>query len=149
MKTAELTGADLALWVARNDPRCNDITFRREGDHGIGYGEIGTSEEFPCVIVTSEAHAVKRIMLRKKYGHIEIYAPHEDWVYGGPLIQQHVIGFGIPVTDAGVRVPNGDYQAFLKKGSEMVVAYGPTHLIAAMRSIVRSVYGDTVPDEVA
>ena len=63
--------------------------------------------------------------------------PSTSWAQGGPIIEREVIGFGIPISDLG-------YQAFLYKEGQPVVAWGKTHLIAAMRAYVASKFGDEV-----
>lgn len=107
---AELTGADLALWVAR--------AARLEGAeiaHGhCRIGAKGTSQR-------------------------RDFAPHEDWAQGGPLLEAYAIGFE-PISDAEWLAED---HITLRSGR------GQTPLIAAMRALVASVYGDTVPDEVA
>lgn len=109
---SELTGADLALWVARavgNEVDAGDGVF-----DDVGYvGHIG--------------------------GSIQPYAPHEDWAQGGPLLEQFAIGFH-PISDA---------EWLAEEHITGRTGRGPTQLIAAMRALVASVYGDTVPDEVA
>lgn len=74
------------------------------------------------------------------------YEPHGKWEYGGRILEQHKISltwcwnFEEPEWCA-------DMNEHAIKTHR--VAYGPTPLIAAMRALVASAYGDTVPDEVA
>lgn len=109
---AELTGADLALWVGRAasadfGPDCH------QGEYIIIGGHSGTPPQ--------------------------VYAPHEDWAQGGPLLEAYAIGFE-PISDA---------EWLAEDHITLSSGRGPTPLIAAMRALVASVYGDTVPDEVA
>jgi hypothetical protein len=67
------------------------------------------------------------------------FAPHEDWAQGGPLLEAYAIGFE-PISDAEWLAED---HITLRSGR------GPTPLIAAMRALVASIYGDTVPDEAA
>jgi hypothetical protein len=140
MRTADLTGALLALWAARHDPRCVDITWKQVNDDWIGYGTIGSSPEFPCLIVT-DAPVIKRLKLAREHG-AEIYAPHEDWAQGGPIIESERI-LVAPEYEGG-------WNAAVYGDSEesLCVEFGPTLLIAAMRAYVGSKFGGTVPDEV-
>ena len=118
---AELTGADLALWVAR--------AARLEGAeiaHGhCRVGAKGTSQR-------------------------RDFAPHEDWAQGGPLIDQFDVMF-----EVAAEVYDASYYAYLEGVDSTadrpfpIGQYGKTRLVAASRAIVESVYGDTVPDEVA
>ena len=76
---------------------------------------------------------------------MEVYRPHEDWAQGGPLIDR----FGVDVC----KDSDGMYWAEIAgsvhiPGSD-IGAFGATRLEAAMRCIVRSIYGDAVSDEVA
>ena len=127
MRTSELSGAVLALWVAR----ALKMTQPRIAFDICRVGALLTPET-------------------------RDFAPHEDWSCGGPLIEQQEIGIGIiqgiaphdgteairwAVTKWHARVLAGD-----NGGPKME---GPTPLVAAMRALVASVYGDTVPDEVA
>lgn len=73
-------------------------------------------------------------------GSIQAFAPHEDWSQGGPLIEKH----GIALGKIG---PIGTPMAY-EAGEDTALQFGPTPLIAAMRALVASVYGDSVPDEV-
>lgn len=120
---AELTGADLALWVGRAasadfGPDCH------QGEYIIIGGHSGTPPQ--------------------------VYAPHEDWAQGGPLIDQFDVMF-----EVAADVYGASYYAYLEGVASTSEApfplgqYGETRLIAACRAIVESVYGSTVPDEVA
>lgn len=118
MLTAELTGADLALWVAR----------------AIGYKAATILDDGIVAYVPKENGPI-----------YEPFAPHEDWAQGGPLIEQHggslfrcnedapfwVATCGDRTSDRGWPIPQE----------------GPTALIAAMRALVASVYGDSVPEQ--
>ncbi len=69
------------------------------------------------------------------------FQPHEDWAQGGPLIEKHLIsveyGHG---GDQPWRAEIG----FVHNLTDGVTVYGPTALIAAMRALVASVYGEEV-----
>lgn len=143
-KVQDLTGALLALWVARHDPRCEGLRWDRVEDYWIGFGTIGSSPEFPCLIIT-DAKPIDRVLLSTKH-HATIYAPHEDWAQGGPIISANAIAF---VGEPGGVEENGQWCAYFSDGPDAWEGRGETHLIAAMRARVASKYGDTVPDEVA
>lgn len=124
MMTAELTGADLARWVARS------LKFSLRQTNGFG-GKTIIVEQFPAVVGYIGGDYTPQ------------FAPHEDWAQGGPLIEKHRIEIGTPTetgTFAGVWTANTEWG--WPDGLR-----GQTPLIAAMRAIVASVYGDTVPDE--
>lgn len=118
MKTSELTGAALALWVARAIGQeatisLNDRCFMLEG--GV-----------------------------KAYW----FKPHEDWSQGGPLLEKHRIETSPTYAFDGVTVTGWSAMMFNDTNSPHLPAYdvGPTLLVAAMRVLVASVYGDTVED---
>jgi hypothetical protein len=72
------------------------------------------------------------------------YQPSQSWTQGGPLIEKHRIELGAPTesgTFAGIWTANTEW-------GHVNGWQGPTPLIAAMRALVASVYGDSVPDEV-
>lgn len=130
---AELTGADLALWGGRAasadfGPDCH------QGEYIIIGGHSGTPPQ--------------------------VYAPHEDWAQGGPLIKQYNIQLGPPTNPVhrcggpnGGRGQSGVWTACTwtrgANGRRSIALHETEPLVAAMRCIVRVVYGDTVPDEVS
>jgi hypothetical protein len=141
MKTAELTGALLDLWVAKSDPRCNGLTFEDRGDHIVGVADID-GEKVVCIFIHS-GNIVDTMRLRRKYD-AEHYSPSTVWQNGGPIIDRE----------------HGTFTAYFGSGdnlshytSDMGVdlnryrAPGPTHLIAAMRAFVGSKFGAEVPDD--
>src|ERR1700693_4507464 len=83
-RVADLAGAELSYWVAQIDPARKGIRWQRERDHWIGFGRIGSSPEFPCWLIMN-ADKSEREKLRG-YLRAKVYAPHEDWAQGGPLI---------------------------------------------------------------
>lgn len=118
---ATLAGADLALWVAR-------ATGLEGAEIAHGHCRIGA----------------------KGTGQRRDFAPYEDWAQGGPLIDQFDVMF-----EVAADVYGASYYAYLEGVASTAEKpfplgqYGETRLIAACRAIVESVYGDTVPDEVA
>jgi Protein of unknown function (DUF2591) len=118
---AELTGVDLALWVARA-LRLDDA----------------------CI-----AFDICRVGKRCTPQRID-FEPHEDWAQGGPLIDQFNVMF-----EVAAEVYDASYYAYLEGIASTAEKpfplgqYGETRLIAACRAIVESVYGSSVPDEVA
>ena len=69
------------------------------------------------------------------------YSPSTDWDVGGPIIEKHAIG----VAQYG---PNDTWKAAIGI-TPYGCAYGPTPLVAAMRTFVASKMGDEVeiPEE--
>lgn len=120
---ASLAGADLARWVGRLD--------------GADFGPDYDQGEY---LITG-GHS----------GHVpEIYNPHEDWAIGGPLIEKHHIETAPTYADDGVCVTGWMAMMFndVANPHPLICVYGPTLLVAAMRALVASVYGENVPDEV-
>lgn len=80
------------------------------------------------------------------------YSPSTDWAHGGPIIEQEeieLLNFG------SYSYLGSPWEAQIGCDSHYIDQYpgdaigGSTPLIAAMRAIVASTFGDTVPDEVA
>jgi hypothetical protein len=71
-----------------------------------------------------------------------------DWAACGPIIERDKIGSRIvSIGGAMAGTPETiEYRCSIGGGPELV---GPTHLVAAMRAKVASVYGEEVLDEVA
>ena len=69
------------------------------------------------------------------------WVPSVNWYQGGPLIEEHFVFVGPPNYDCK------DYVASIPDPHDdegCLVVFGQTHLIAACRAIVASVFGDTV-----
>ncbi len=64
------------------------------------------------------------------------FAPSNDWAHGGPLIPGGVVDHS---------AIHNDHAFTFVKDNTRGHGTGPTLLIAAMRALVHSVYGDTVP----
>lgn len=64
------------------------------------------------------------------------WEPSTDWAQGGPIIERERININERDGDCWGAFYSGKWTKF-----------GPTPLIAAMRTFVASKYGDTVPDE--
>lgn len=121
---ATLAGADLALWVAR----------------AVGVDAILDGQGY-CVTYYGVDHD----------GHIggRNYSPHEHWSDGGPLIEKHTIAIAKGANQ--ICFPGWHAKVGLVNAYDPITGrqFGPTPLVAAMRALVWSVYGDDVPDEVA
>lgn len=123
---ATLDGADLALWVARAEK----LTFVMRGEWPAF--ETDFDPETRCHEFSIDEW--------KCWLH---FKPHEDWEQGGPLIEWHDIFFNRSNFDEC-----GKVFAFIytDDGSDVLAQqYGKTRLVAAMRALVASVYGATVP----
>lgn len=151
---SELTGADLALWVAKCDPRCVGLTFERRGNHAVGI-----ADGVVCIAIY-DGTIQQRIKLRHDYRDVEYYAPHEDWQQGGPIIRRANIGISPPTSPVhrcgGPNAGHGQSKAWTActwtrglDGRRSIGMHDTSPLIAAMRCFVRSVYGETVTDEVS
>lgn len=66
---------------------------------------------------------------------VDVWHPSIDWIQGGPLIDEFMIGFGV-YSDA--------YLAVIGVNEISGAELGRTHLIAACRAIVAAKLGDTV-----
>jgi hypothetical protein len=85
-------------------------------------------------------------IIREPGGAPVSYAPSSSWVDGGPLVER--LPFGAFERDGG----HGTWRAVLHRavpaaGERCTFNQsGPTLLIAAMRTLVASTFGDDVPD---
>jgi hypothetical protein len=73
------------------------------------------------------------------------YRPTRQWSEGGQLIDKHRINFATIGTGPRDEHGNEPIVAITANGRNAMT--GPTHLIAAMRAIVRDTYGEEIPDE--
>jgi len=105
MKTSELSGAELDMWVAKAEEKLAWISSN---------GKVYTEEGW--------------------------YSPSTDWSQGGPLIQREFVTI-YPET-----YTSGDLW-FASPFSGTESFEGETPLIAAMRCLVASKFGNEVPDE--
>ncbi|WP_175921400.1 phage protein NinX family protein [Burkholderia latens] len=119
MRVQDLVGAPLDFWVAM---------AQELGAPRVGVGASG------CTVV------------REAGGAPVPYAPSSSWADGGPLVEQ--LPFGAFERDGG----HGAWRAVLHRavpaaGERCTFNQsGPTLLIAAMRTLVASTFGDDVPD---
>lgn len=125
---AELTGADLALWVARASGLNAEVRSY----------EMADGRHYYCNVRT----------LTRNYP----FSPHEDWAQAGPLIVSHEIAVA-PIQGRESAARQWKLRRWnarmMKGGRDGLEMEGATALVAAMRALVASVYGGTVPDEVA
>lgn len=70
---------------------------------------------------------------------VDDFHPHEDWSQGRPMMEEYGICLG---KNGPLGTPMG-YEAGYDDGEPQ---YGPTPLVAAMRSIVEMKFGDQVAD---
>ena len=118
---AELTGANLALWVA----------------HALELDDA-------CI-----AFDICRVGKRCTPQRID-FAPHEDWAQGGPLIDQFDVMFEVAADVYGASYyAYLEGVASTSEKPFPIGQYGETRLISACRAMVEFIYGNTVPDEVA
>ena len=140
MNTEELTGADLALWVAR----AIKMEFVMRGDWPAEETEFA-----------SETHCNESST--KEWKCWLYFKPHEDWSQGGPLIEKYKIGVACQGRDSWTAAYDGpsspmaetsEYPSYwgFQRSTNMVD--GPTPLVAAMRALVFSVYGENVEDSI-
>lgn len=128
MKTADLTGTLLDYWVALALGYTllpTDGGYRVRDENGEYLGRIGERPNATTWLRWSE-----------------------DWAQGGPIIERTgmaVVKFYEPVDGP---VAQGMEWAALSL-DDSIRRDGPTPLIAAMRALVASKFGDEVPDEPA
>lgn len=123
----KLVGVDLDYWVALaikaqfveivGEHTCfADYKAAARAERGAPFG--GGEEQMACM-----------------------FQPSTDWQKGGYVIERNRIGIA-PDTDGWY----ADMEMLTRQeGSQAEYAYGPTPLIAAMRCLVRSVYGHEAP----
>ena len=140
---AELTGAGLALWVARAA--------------GIEHVMRG---EWPAIVEQwdPEAPASEHVG-HPEYANYIHFRPHEEWSQGGPIIERANISLHPPTSpvhrcggpNAGAGQSGVWSACTWTHGANGKRAFGMddrSPLVAAMRCYVRYVYGDAVSDEV-
>lgn len=129
-RVADLAGADLDAWVAR--ALGWQLFYMEPGQLWLTLFEKPGGGEGPIGSIESGAEI------------FDDFKPSTKWQDGGPLIEKYRIDLGAPTesgTFAGIWMANTEW-------GHINGWQGPTPLIAAMRALVASVYGDTVPDEV-
>ena len=116
--------------------------------------EVSTAELTGAALDLAMADAV---MTHYQYGSGEIYLPNSsgeftrlfqpstDWAQCGPLIEKHQVNLIARPS------PEDWCGAYIENGGVRILQDGETLLIAACRTIVASVYGETVsvPRELA
>lgn len=139
MKVSELQGADLDYWVARaegwEDDRPQDRQMKKRGI----VPNAGYSQGYSRVLVGPRPERGMHLNNLACF-----WSPSTMWNVGGPIIER----VGMLIRPHGW---HGDkitlWAAFCYDWSrgENYGQTGETPLIAAMRSYVRSVYGDELP----
>lgn len=153
MKTSELTGAMLDLWVAKSDPRCEGLTWEQREDHWAGVCEAGVA-----AFIAPKGFA-QALRLRRQYGNgAEQYAPSMNWQQGGPIIERENIQLGPPTQrvhrSGGPNAGWGESGIWSActwhngaNGRRPIAHDENSPLIAAMRCYVASKFGAEVPEE--
>ena len=139
MKTADLIGADLDYWVAKALNMPNACT-------GASWAYITNSAMESIRFSPSTDFADGGPLLESN--QIFVDPPHDMHVHGGSRAGWHSEKEWMCTVSARVRVywrPDDDRNGFLKRG-RVGRGKGPTLLIAAMRAIVTSVFGEEVPE---
>jgi hypothetical protein len=122
-RVADLAGADLALWVARATKL--DFVMRKE---------------WPAIETEFDPETHCNEYSLKEWKCWLYFKPHEDWAQGGPLIPGGMVH----------HIALGDLHQFtFIDGAIKGFGEGPTMLIAAMRALVASKFGDQVDAIVA
>ncbi len=125
MKVSELTAAQLDYWVAKAE--------------GVEHPRAMRKMAPGFVMVPYETEDDDGPITRYR-----AFEPSSAWIDGGPLIHAHRISFATIGTGPRDESGNEPIVAITYTGRHAMTA--PTHLIAAMRAIVRDKFGDEVPD---
>jgi hypothetical protein len=120
MRTTDLTGALLDKWVCRIE--LDEFNGRTNDD-------------------------ALRAAVVAKIGSVP-FSPSTNWAQGGPIIEHERIAI-FPGTKGKWRAVHNFWDTSESRSDRPVPAWFDDPLIAAMCAYVASVYGDTVPDEVA
>lgn len=78
-------------------------------------------------------------------GYAHLWNPCYDWAQGGPLLEKYAV-------ELAFTGPNADERCMALMFNDesdphpLVMQFGDSYLIAGMRAIVCSVYGDEVPE---
>ncbi|WP_321905100.1 phage protein NinX family protein [Paraburkholderia tropica] len=123
MKVEELEGEALDYWVAKA------LGFAHTSASEAAFALDGQTD--PCVFTTSSG----KLRLAKA-DSVTAWNPSADWSCGGPIIERERVGI-MPVGIEWKAYAIGDMDA---------TAYGVEPLIAAMRAIVASKFGEEVED---
>lgn len=131
MKTSELEGVQLDYWTARADGR--EAKIMQPGER-LGRMRAAMTEP-TCVVLAPD--------------YTGLWKPFRvDWDSAGPIIDREQGSIERYRRMMGPD-PCGEPYYCADMGTEnRWRAYGPTHLIAAMRAFVGSRFGHEVPDEV-
>ena len=125
MKTAELEGAELDYWTAKAE--------------GL---ELPSIHVLP--VYNDEVCILGGIC---KEGGPEVYRPSIDWSKGGPIIERERIelvnGDERGKWEATIGAETRHHEEYGECNSYLFL-FGPTPLIAAMRALVSSKYGEEV-----
>lgn len=132
-RVADLTEKELDYLVAKIEVDAGNITFDSE------------EKDKPLVqVFDGECSTYFSAAKPHTYGPFRgpgcgTFAPSTDWSFGGHFLLEYAIGFK-PISDA-------EWEA-----EEYITGFtgrGPTPLIASMRALVASVYGDSVEEVVS
>lgn len=136
---SDLGGADLALWVAR----AIKLDFVMRGQWPA------TETEFDPETHCNESST-------KEWKCWLYFKPHEDWAQGGPLIESEKIDIQCANIAKHLESqgkvfdgPDSNHDIWRASIDDGHFQIGTLPLVAAMRALVMSVYGETVPGEAA
>ena len=134
----DLSGAALDFLVAQVDPVCQELKWEWKGNYMAGKDpDTGVT----CCFISKSNFVIASRFTRDL--EAPRYYPSSNWAQGGALIDKHRMSFAASGT--GPRDEHGN-QPIVAIGDELnwKAGEGPTHLIAACRSIVRGALGDIV-----
>jgi hypothetical protein len=138
MKVREMSGAVLDMWVAKAEGWEVD-PLRPPNEYQIRIkSALAYSSDY---LLSQDGFCYALCGVNKPYS----YSPSTDWARGGPIIERE--GFGIckfyEPTDGPI--PEGGEWCALWRDDSMR-ADGPTPLVAGMRLVVMSKFGDEVSE---
>lgn len=134
VKVAELEGLELDYWVARA------IGYLHLGAIGVNHR---TTDGTPyCLFGYNDWWKTPEgeYLCGPCYGAPDAYST--DWSQGGPLLERHHIW----LSDDDDGIWTASFPPHIDANGKQRIHFGPTPLIAAMRAIVASVYGEEVPN---
>lgn len=141
MKVSELSGAELDYWVANAD----DLAVSR-------YKKLKYPDDVYWVLSQDGINIIHyeeqrdNNSMNRRYDEYP-YSPSTNWQQGGPLIEKYEMTFGKTIVMIDGRHVRYWARLEQERTDTTFEREGKTHLIAAMRCIVSSVYGEEVDDE--
>lgn len=131
-KTSELSGYLLDLAIAPHDPYLAGSRIKHRGDHSYCVADFNDEECIVALICdASNLDRMSDLLVKYKLTSRDVYSPSTKWAQGGDLIESKRIYLG-PIEQSWVASMRGT-----------IGVRSETPLLAAMRTLAMSIYGDT------